>query len=154
MANPLTRILHDLRHALRGLGRRKAFAMTAVSSLALAESRNGDPIGGTLQRLFDYAERMPSREGVAGYYDEGLVLSGRGEPERMETLRTYGPILRVLGRPPTFGRDFTAEEERGGGAPVLLAQDVAQRRREIAIRSFGPARCATRVDPMTALRCE
>ena len=126
MANPLNRIVHDLGHALRGLGRRKAFAMTAVASLALgigaavalfsvvdavllkplslpepdrllvlAESRNGDPIGGTPQRLFDYAERMPSLEGVAGYYGEGLVLAGRGEPERIETLRTYGPILRV-----------------------------------------------------------
>ena len=160
MAHLLTRIAHDLRHARRGLRRRKAFALTAIASLALgigaasalfsvvdavlwkplslpepdrllvlAESRNGDPHGGNPQRLFDYAERMPSLEGVVGYYGEGLVLSGRGDPERVETLRTYGPIVRVLGRAPTLGRTFTAEEERGGGAPVVLLTDRLWKRR-------------------------
>ena len=35
MGNPLARIAHDLRHARRGLRRRKAFALTAIASLAL-----------------------------------------------------------------------------------------------------------------------
>lgn len=141
----------DLRHAVRGLGRRKAFAFTAVLSLALgigaasalfgvvdavllkplplpggdrlvvlSEARNGDPIGGNPQRVLDYAERLPALEAVTGYYGEGLVLTGRGEPEQVRTLRTYGPLFRVAGFTPVLGRGFTPEEERGGGPGVVV----------------------------------
>ena len=147
----MTLDVHDLRRIVRGLGHRKAFAATAVLSLALgigaacalfsvvdavllkplpipeadrlvvlAESRNGDPIGGSPQRVLDYAQRLSDLEATTGYYGEDLVLTGRGEPEGVRTLRAFGPFFRVLGISPALGRGFTPEEERGGGPGVIV----------------------------------
>ena len=84
---------------------------------------NGNPA-----RLKDW-QRSQSFAAVAGFYGEGLVLTGEGDPIRVNTVRTYGPIFDVLSVPNRLGRGFTPAESEGEGAPVaLLSESFWQKR--------------------------
>ncbi len=81
-------------------------------------SADGQPSGGTPLRMADW-QRLRSLAGVAGIYDEGLVLSGEGAPRRLDALRTFGPTGEVLHARLVFGR-MPTEAERQGREPVVL----------------------------------
>jgi predicted permease len=87
----------------------------------LRETRKGEGLGGNPARLRDYRARLHSVTSLVGSYGEGMTLTGRGDPNRVQVLRTFGPVLDLLGTQPSIGRGFTADEERGTGAPVALA---------------------------------
>jgi len=97
--------------------------------VVIAESRNGEESGGTPARLADWASQVKGLEAAAGFYGEGLVLTGEGEPVRLKAIRTFGRPLAVLGVGPLRGRGFTAAEEGGRGDRVALVGEGLWRRR-------------------------
>jgi predicted permease len=50
----------------------------------------------------------------------GFTLTGRGDPENLQAQRVTGNFFSVLGVQPVLGRTFRPEEDRPGGAPVVL----------------------------------
>jgi putative ABC transport system permease protein len=49
-----------------------------------------------------------------------FTLSGRGDPEQVQGVMASANYLSVLGVQPLYGRSFSAEEDRQGGADVVL----------------------------------
>ena len=66
-------------------------------------------------RLVDNIAAMPTA--VYGY---GYVLTGQGEPVQLESARVSAGFLGTLGATPLLGRDFTADDDRPGAAPVVV----------------------------------
>ena len=93
------------------------------------DTQNNRRTGGNAARLYDFAEQMQSVEAVSGFYSEGATLTGRGEAERISMLRSFGPILQLLGTNPAMGRGFTADEERGVGERVAMLTHAQWRKR-------------------------
>jgi predicted permease len=93
----------------------------------IEEFKNGKSSNGNPLRLADWRAQVPGIESATGFYTEKLVLTGRGDAQRLRAMRSFGPVLSVLGVRPEMGRGFTAEEERG--APVALLTDGYWRRR-------------------------
>ncbi|HEY6401044.1 MAG TPA: ADOP family duplicated permease, partial [Blastocatellia bacterium] len=68
-------------------------------------------------------------EHLVAYQRGGLELTGRGEPEQLESLEVTANVFPALGLSPQWGRAFTVEEERIEAAPVaLLGHALWQRR--------------------------
>src|SRR6202035_3783216 len=69
---------------------------------------------------------------VTGYFafspPDNLRLTGRGEPEPATSIDVIGNFFQVLGVQPAIGRLFTADEARGGAAPVDLLANAYWRR--------------------------
>src|SRR6478672_10825819 len=83
--------------------------------------------------MVDLRERTQSLSELAGYfafYGVGdTVLTGRGEPERLNGVPVSDNFFRILGVQPLLGRTFTAEEcQWNGPKAVLLSHDVWTRR--------------------------
>jgi predicted permease len=83
--------------------------------------------------MVDLRERTQSLSALAGFfafYGVGdNVLSGRGEPERLNGVPVSGNFFQVLGVQPLLGRVFTAEESQWNGPrAVLLSHGLWQRR--------------------------
>ena len=84
---------------------------------------NGNPA-----RLKDW-QRSQTLSTVAGFYGEGLILTGEGEPFRVQALRTYGPMFDVLSLPLSLGRWPTAAESKAEGPPVALLSESFWRKK-------------------------
>ena len=83
--------------------------------------------------MLDLRERTQSLSELAGYfafYGVGdTVLTGRGEPERLNGVPVSDNFFHILGVQPQLGRTFTAEEcQWNGPKAVLLSHDVWTRR--------------------------
>src|SRR5205085_7552127 len=50
----------------------------------------------------------------------GFTLTGRGDPENLNGVRVTENFFRALGVQPLFGRVFTPEEDKSGGANVAV----------------------------------
>jgi putative ABC transport system permease protein len=76
-----------------------------------------------------YRDRNRSFSALAAYSGQGLNLSGGAEPERLRGARVSGEFFDVLGRKPSVGRAFTAEEMQFGSQHVaILSYPLWQRR--------------------------
>jgi putative ABC transport system permease protein len=75
---------------------------------------------------FSYPRYLAVREGQKVFSDfafgvfTGFTVTGRGDPEQVQGIQVSADYLPTLGVQPLFGRNFTAEEDRPGGAPVVL----------------------------------
>lgn len=97
--------------------------------VALEEFAHNKPSGSNQLRMMDYGSQVAAFESVGGFYTDGAVLSGLGDPERVTLARTYGALVETLGQQPILGRPFTHDEENGVGAPAaLLSYSLWQRR--------------------------
>src|SRR6266540_986610 len=68
-------------------------------------------------------------EHLVAYNRGSRELTGRGEPERLESLKVTANVFPALGLAPQLGRAFTAEDDRPEAAPVaLLGHALWQRR--------------------------
>jgi len=68
-------------------------------------------------------------EHLIAYERGSRDLTGRGEPERLGSLKVTANVFPALGLSPQLGRAFTPDEDRPGAAPVaLLGQELWQRR--------------------------
>jgi putative ABC transport system permease protein len=97
--------------------------------VVIEETKNGEVSGGNPARLADWASQVTDLASAAGFYGEGLVLTGRGEPVRLRAIRTFGRPMEVLGVRPLLGRKFTPAEEAGRGERVALVGEGTWRRR-------------------------
>ncbi len=61
--------------------------------------------------------------GVSAQSFTGMTLTGRGDPEQLQACRVSDNFFATLGVRPQLGRDFLPEEDRAGGASVVLISD-------------------------------
>jgi predicted permease len=83
--------------------------------------------------MLDLRERTRTLSAVAGYmafYGVGdTMLTGRGEPERLNAVPVSDNFFSVLGVQPEIGRTFTAEEAKiNGPKAVMLSHGLWTRR--------------------------
>lgn len=71
-----------------------------------------------------WAEHSRSFSAVATMQGARLVLSGDGPAESLRALRVSPGYFRATGVQPVRGRGFTAEEDRPGGAAVVVLSDA------------------------------
>jgi predicted permease len=50
----------------------------------------------------------------------GFTVTGRGDPEQVQGIQASAQYLPTLGVQPLHGRNFSTEEDRPGGAPVVM----------------------------------
>jgi len=70
--------------------------------------------------FIDYQARAHSLENTAAYSISGAVFSRNNEPEVVFGADVSAELFPVLGAEPLLGRGFMAEEDRPGGAPVVV----------------------------------
>ena len=70
--------------------------------------------------IADYRRLVSSFERVAAWDSNRANLTGDGDPVRIGIAATTAGTFETLGAPLLLGRDFTAEEDREGGPPVVI----------------------------------
>jgi predicted permease len=68
-------------------------------------------------------------ESMVPYQGDNVVLTGRGEPERVRLRRITGGLFPTLRVKPILGREMTFEDDRVGAAPVALLSEGFWERR-------------------------
>src|SRR5262249_17347577 len=90
---------------------------------------HGDVSPGQNGALFEAVRDGAPYLEIAAYSGYGGVnFAGGGHLEFVEQQRISAGYFRVLGVPPQYGREFTAAEDKAGGAPVaILSSDFCRR---------------------------
>jgi putative ABC transport system permease protein len=95
----------------------------------VAEKSNYPVISTSYQNYIDWRDQNRSFERLEATRATTITLTGAGEPERLNARMVTAPLLPLLGIEARIGRTFRAEEDRAGGAPVvLLSYGLWQRR--------------------------
>jgi predicted permease len=75
---------------------------------------------------FSYPRFQAVRDGQTVFSDialgvfTGFTITGRGDPTQVQGIQASANYLTTLGIQPLHGRNFSADEDRPGGAPVVL----------------------------------
>ncbi len=136
--------MSDWKYALRSLGKNPAFTVIAVITLALGIGANTaifSVVNGVLLRPLPYPDparlmtlksnqsvpeledlqaQSQSFESMGGVSYQAADYSGGAEPIQIELGLAASDFFRVLGGSATLGRTLTAEDDRFGGARVLV----------------------------------
>ncbi|HET9525836.1 MAG TPA: ABC transporter permease [Pyrinomonadaceae bacterium] len=80
--------------------------------------------------FFDLRDQNTVFERIAPYYSGSFIMTGRGEPVRLEGAVATADLFPLLGIAPLHGRTFVAEEDKPSttGRVVILSQQLFQRR--------------------------
>src|SRR5690348_5682246 len=70
--------------------------------------------------FLDWQQRSRSFEQMAAYRFDNFNLTGQANPERLQGEMASATTFPVLGVNPVLGRTFTRDEDRRGGAPVVV----------------------------------
>src|SRR5580698_502081 len=68
----------------------------------------------------DFRDHNQSFSGITAFGGRGLNLSGGTQPERLRGTRVTMNFFQVMGRTPTLGRTFNAQEDQLGGPLVAI----------------------------------
>ena len=71
-------------------------------------------------RFLEVRERQQVFSHLALSAFNAFTMTGRGDPEQVVGMFASAELLPVLGVEPVLGRNFTADEDRPGGEPVVL----------------------------------
>jgi putative ABC transport system permease protein len=100
----------------------------------VAEKSQYPTLSTSYQNYVDWRDQSHSFESLEATRGATITLTGAGEPERLNLRMATAPLFPLLGVNAVIGRTFLTEEDRAGGAPVvLLSYGLWQRR-------FGGAR--------------
>src|SRR5262245_22218510 len=76
-----------------------------------------------------WREQTQTFEHLVAFLPRQTYMTGRGEPERLDTVTTTADLFPALGVAPQLGRAFTQEEDRPGGEPVAILSHAFWKRR-------------------------
>jgi putative ABC transport system permease protein len=97
--------------------------------MIVAEKSNFPIISTSYQNYVDWRDQSRSFASLEATRGTTITLTGAGEPERLNARMVTAPLLPLLGVDARIGRTFRADEDRAGGAPVvLLSYGLWQRR--------------------------
>jgi predicted permease len=85
--------------------------------------------------FLDWQLENHSFSALAGFRADNFNLAGRGEPERVKVNMISATLFPVLGVEPMLGRNFTEQEDKLGGAPVVLISEGLWKRKFGASRN-------------------
>ena len=71
-------------------------------------------------KYHDWRERNRVFSAMGGSTPRSVVLTGAGEAERLNGIRTTASLIEVLGTRPSLGRWFTEQEDQPGGPKVAV----------------------------------
>jgi predicted permease len=71
-------------------------------------------------KYHDWRDRNRVFSAMGGSTPRSLVLTGTGEAERLNGIRTTASLIDVLGTRPSLGRWFTEQEDQPGGPKVAV----------------------------------
>jgi putative ABC transport system permease protein len=77
----------------------------------------------------DWVEQNQVFDQLAIFSFTGFNLAGAGEPERVIGVRASANLFPLLQEQPIIGRAFTEDEDRTGGAPVVVLSHALWQRR-------------------------
>jgi putative ABC transport system permease protein len=92
----------------------------------LVQLQSSQPEKNIDEFAFSYPRFLAVQEGQQVFSSVGIgifngfTVTGRGEPEQVQGLQASASYLETLGVKPLHGRNFNADEDRAGGAPVVL----------------------------------
>ncbi len=88
-----------------------------------------EPISVSYSNFVDWRNQSQSFDQMAAIGSQDFILSGGGEPERVQAATVTDNLFESLGVAPIIGRAFSDDEEKAGGAPVaLISYGLWQRR--------------------------
>src|SRR5216684_2029290 len=109
---------------LRPLGFRDPSRVVLV-----AEKTSYPTVSTSYENYIDWRGQSHSFESLEATRGTTITLTGTGEPERLNARMATAPLFSLLGVNAILGRTFLAEEDRAGGAPVVvLGYGLWQRR--------------------------
>ena len=80
-------------------------------------------------KYHDWKDRNQVFAAIGGSTPAAMVLTGRGDPERVLGVGATATLADVLGVPPARGRWFTDDEDQAGGPKVAVLSDAYWKRR-------------------------
>jgi putative ABC transport system permease protein len=100
------------------------------SRLVIAAEKSQYPtISTSYENYVDWRDQSHSFESLEATRGATITLTGDGEPERLNSRYATAGMFPLLGVSAVAGRTFHADEDRAGGAPVvLLSYGLWQRR--------------------------
>lgn len=97
--------------------------------VVVAEKSQYPTISTSYENYVDWRAQSHSFEAMEGTRGATIALTGAGDPERLNSRYATAGLFPLLGVDAVVGRTFRAEEDRAGGAPVvLLSYGLWQRR--------------------------
>jgi putative ABC transport system permease protein len=79
--------------------------------------------------VVEWKRRTTSYDGIAMLVTQPYNLTGEGEPERLQGVRTDTNLFALLGLRPILGRAFVAEDEGADAPPVVVLSERLWARR-------------------------
>ena len=70
--------------------------------------------------FLDWQQRSRAFDSMAAYRNETFNLTGVATPERLRGQMASAQLFATLGVTPIIGRTFTSDDDRKGGAPVVV----------------------------------
>jgi putative ABC transport system permease protein len=93
------------------------------------EAQEGRPGSPQATSYLSWQAQSQTFEHLVAYNRGSRELTGRGEPELLESLKATANVFSALGLSPQLGRAFTAEDDRPEAAPVALIGHALWHRR-------------------------
>jgi predicted permease len=84
------------------------------------EEQNFIRVGFSYPRFLEVQQRQDVFSHLALAVFNAFTLTGKGDPEQVIGVQATKEMLPTLGVEPTLGRNFTADEDRPGGEPVVI----------------------------------
>src|SRR5277367_5017487 len=73
--------------------------------------------------FLDWQKQSTAFSSVGAYLQDNMIVSGAGEPERVDGVKISANFFDLLGVRPLLGRSFRPEEDQVGAGPVALIGD-------------------------------